>query len=225
MGRYLGRLIVAATLALAGCHKADDLADKTAPGWELKSPAPGATPVTATKKMPGFYPAGSRIKDHDALGGFGPCSNYPKDLAGREWGAKGAVSIVAFPDEPVAYFKHLGFALRVVNRTSEAVPFMACDSVLSIVREAQDADGMWREIESPPEAICGNSFHRVFLGPGQYWEFPARTYNGPTMTRLRFRLDPGDRQPAIYSNEFDGQVTPAQFGAGVAISFYSSSAL
>ena len=41
--------------------------------------------------------------------------------------------IMAFPDEPVAYFRHRGFALRVVNRTSESVPFAACDSSLSIV--------------------------------------------------------------------------------------------
>src|SRR5207244_152472 len=107
-----------AALTAAGCHKSGD-------------PSGG-------EKPPGIYPAGSRIKDPDALGGFGPCENYPKDLAGQDWGAKGAISVVAFPDEPVAYFKHPGFALRVVNRTSEAVPFTACDSALSLVCEARD---------------------------------------------------------------------------------------
>jgi len=101
-----------------------------------------------------------------------------------------------------------------VNRTAGSIPFAACDSALSIVRQAQDAGGTRREIESSAQAICGNSFHRVFLGPGQYWEFPAREYTGPTETKLRFRLDPGDGQPTIYSNEFDGLATAAQFGAG-----------
>jgi len=210
MGRSLGTLLVAVLLPLSGCHKMDNPID-TAPGWELKPPSPDAAPVTAKEKMPGIYPAGSRIKDADALGGFGPCDNYPKDLAGKDWGAKAMVSIIAFHDEPVAYFKHRGFALRVVNRTPEVVPFTACDSALSIVREAQDAGGVWREIESLPETSCGNSFHRVFLGPGQYWEFPARVYSGPMKTKLRFRLERGNGQPAIYSNEFDGQVTAAQF--------------
>jgi hypothetical protein len=164
--------------------------------------------------MPGIYPAGSRIKDPDALGGFGPCDNYPKELGEKEWGAKGAVSLIAFPDEPVAYFKYRGFALRVVNRTAEAVPFAACDSAMFIVREAQDEGGAWREIESAPQTICGNSLHRVFLGPGQYWEFPAREYAGPTKTKLRFRLDPGAGQPAIYSNEYAGQVAAAQVAGG-----------
>src|SRR5258708_6110964 len=104
-------LVVTVALAVAGCHKTEDPTN-TGLGWELKLPAPDATPVTAKKKMPGIYPAGSRIKNRDALGGFGSCNNYPKDLGGNDWGAKSVVSIVAFPDEPVAYFKHRGFAVR-----------------------------------------------------------------------------------------------------------------
>ena len=213
MGRFRATLLVAALLALGGCQKTDDSAD-TASGWLLVPSSADATPVTAKEKLPGIYPAGSRIKDREALGGFGPCSNYPKNLAGKDWGANGTVSIIAFPDEPVAYFKHSGFALRLLNRTTEPVPFAACDSALFMICEAKDADETWREIESLPQTSCGNSFHRVFLGPGQYWEFPACLYSGPTKTKLRFRLDPGNGQPAIYSNEFDGQVAAAQFGVG-----------
>jgi hypothetical protein len=194
MGRDRRAVLVVAVLTVAGCHRPGD-----PPGGE---------------KPPGIYPAGSRIKDPDVLGGFGPCENYPKDLAEWDWGTKGAISVIAFPEEPVAYFKHPGFALRVVNRTSEPVPFAACDSALSLIREARDASGVWREVESPPLEICGNSFHRVFLGPGQYWEFPARRYGGPTKTKMRFRLDPGGGQPVVYSNEFDGQVSAAQLGGG-----------
>jgi hypothetical protein len=208
---YHRALLFATLLPLAGCHKRDDPAGDAA-DWELKPPAPGAAPVTADVKMTSLYPAGSRIRDPDALGGFGRWDNYPKDLAGKEWGAAGAASLLAFPDEPVAYFKHRGFALRVVNRTGEAVPFAACDSMLTIVREARGSDGGWRAVEVPPEPICGNSFHRVFLGPGQYWEFPALEYAGPVKARVRFRLDPGGGRPAIYSNEFDGQLTAAQLG-------------
>jgi hypothetical protein len=213
MGWYRGLLLVAVALPLTGCNKGNHPAGN-APGWELKTPAPDATPVTAKEKMPGVYPAGSRIEDKKALGGFGPCDNYPKDLGGKEWGAQGAVSLLAFPDEPVAYFKHRGLALRLVNRTGEAVPFAACDSMLMLVREAQDASGAWQEVEAPPQPICGNSFHRVFLGPGEYWEFPAREYAGPTKTKLRFRLDPGAGRRAIYSNEFEGHVTGEQLGGG-----------
>jgi len=210
MARYR-RPLIGAVFVLAGCQSGDDPTDRAA-GWVLRPPAAGATPVRAKEKMRGIYPAGSRITDPEALGGFGPCDNDPKDLDGQEWGAKGAVSIVAFPGEAVAYFKYRGFALRVVNRTGEAAPFAACDSALMLVRERQDADGTWHDVEVLPESICGNSYHRVFLGPGQYWEFPAREYAGPVKARVRFRLDPGGGRPALYSNEFDGQLTAAQLG-------------
>src|SRR5262249_22515723 len=155
-----------------------------------------------------------RSRQRAAPVGRGLCETLPRDVGRGRWGADGVVSVVAFPHEPVAYFEHRGFALRVVNRTAEAVPFAACDSALSLVREARDAGGTWREIESPPETICGDGLHRVFLGPGQYWQFPAREYAGPVKTKVRFRLDPGEGRPAIYSNEFDGQIAPAQLGPG-----------
>jgi hypothetical protein len=187
MGQARQALLVALVTALGGCQWAD-----------------GPAPDGGVGNPPGIYRVGSRIDDPNALGGFGRCDNYPKDLAGQAWGAKGAVSVVAFPDEPAAYGKHRGFTVRVVNRTGEPVPFAACDSALFLVREAREAGGKWREVESRPEPICGNSFHRVFLGPGQYWEFPAREYPGPIRARVRLRLDPGGGRPAIDSNEFDG---------------------
>jgi hypothetical protein len=211
MWRYSRMLWAALVLALAGC-KGDPADD--APGWNLRPPGPDAAAVTANHKLPGQYPAGSRLKDPDARGGFSPCDNYPQDLAGRDWGENGTVALVAFPSEPVAYFKHRGFALRLINRTGEAIPFAACDSMLGLVREARDAGGEWREIETPPQPICGNSFHRMVLGPGQYWEFLAREYAGPVKARMRFRLEPGDGRPTIYSNVFDGRVTRAQIAGG-----------
>lgn len=184
--------------------------------WHLKSPAPGAKAVAANKRLPGIYPVGSRIRDDKALGGFGPCDNFPLDLGKNEWGANGAISLVAFPDEPIAYFKHQGLAVRLINRTSDIAAFSACDSCLYLVQEALDDKGRWREIEETPDAICGNSFHRVFIKANEYWEFKARTYTGSIKTKVRFRLDPGGENPGqpIFSNEFAGHVAPAQFRAG-----------
>lgn len=199
-------------LTLFGCQNGENPTEN-APAWTLKPPIAGATPVAATAMLPGTYPAGSRIKDREAFGGFGPCDNFPKNLGGKDWGAKAAVSIVAFPAESVAYVKHQGIALRVINRTDAAVPFKACDSAMYLVREALDSNGKWRPIESLPGSWCGNSYHRVILGPDQYWEFPARVYDGPLKTKLRFRLTLKDEQPAVYSNEFDGRINPAQFEA------------
>src|SRR5262249_42635297 len=97
------------------------------------------------------------------------------------------------------------------NRTGEVASFAACDSRLYLVGEAVDADGRWRAVEELPVVICGNSIHRVSLEPDQYWEFPARLYSGPIKTKIRFRLDPGDGGPSLYSNEFEGEVAGVQF--------------
>lgn len=207
-----GALSLSLALSLIGCQNGEN-AGENAPAWTLKAPIAGATPVAAVAMMPGTYPAGSRIKDREALGGFGPCDNFPKNLGGKDWGAKAAVSLVAFPAEKVAYVKQQGIALRVINRTEAAVPFKACDSAMYLVGEALDSEGKWRPIESLPHTTCGNSYHRVILGPDQFWEFPARVYDGTMKTKLRFRLTLKDGQPAIYSNEFDGRINPAQFEA------------
>jgi hypothetical protein len=138
-------------------------------GWPLRPPLADAAPVVTKIRLPAHYPAGSRIEDEGALGGFGPCDNWPFALGQNDWGTKGKVALVAFPEEKVAYFKHQGIALRVINRSDKVVAFAAFNSMMFIIREAQDETGLWREIESSPDlnAFCGNSFHRVLLGPGQ----------------------------------------------------------
>jgi hypothetical protein len=215
-------LVVAVTAGVSGLiawqllGRSTNDAPVANPGWELTPPAADAVPVTVEARLQGIYPAGSVVKDTKALGGFGPCDNWPKDLDNKTWGTKDAISLVAFPEEPVAYFKHRGIALRLINRSTKLAEFSASDSCLYIVQEALDDAGAWREIENPPWPICGNSFHRVFLKPGQYWEFKARTYSGAIKTKIRFRLDPsGEKDTAkpIYSNEFEGQVAKLQLVA------------
>jgi hypothetical protein len=183
----------------------------------------------------GKYPVESIIPDKRAPGGFSQWGNPPKDLDGQDWGQPGELSVVAFPDEPLTYLDRKGFAVRVVNRTDVVVGFSACDSQLYLVREALDRQGNWRPIELRPIEICGNSFHRVFLGKNQYWEFPALRYSGTFKTRIRFRLEQGKSQSfpwelnnteeahshtylypnrsgrVFYSNEFEGWINPSQF--------------
>jgi hypothetical protein len=125
------------------------------------------------------------------------------------------VSLIALPDEAVHFGDYLGLTVRLVNRTDNTVAFQASDSCLYLVQEAKAEVGGWRPIESLPETFCGNSYHRVFLKPNQYWEFPAPRYDGRVKVRIRLRIDPGgDRDPSrppLYSDEFDGTVDPAQF--------------
>src|SRR6267142_1222781 len=61
--------------------------------WDLNPPPSNALPVSAEKSLPAIYPVGSRIKDAEAIGGFGPCDNWPKNLNANAWGTIGAISL------------------------------------------------------------------------------------------------------------------------------------
>jgi hypothetical protein len=152
--------------------------------------------------------AGSRV-DEQATGGFAPSENVPKKIAAKTSGREGKVSLVALPAERVAFKReYRGFRLLLVNRTKSEAAFGAADSQLSIVQEAKDAQGKWRPIEVLPSRLCGNSYHRVFLPAGHYWEFASPVHSGSMKTKLRFVLL-GEKP--IYSNEFAGSIDPGQF--------------
>jgi hypothetical protein len=215
---FLGLLCLPACRpGAAGSGPDDDSSDRAGDpaAWNLRPVAADLPFLAVDRQSRGVYPVGSRVRDREAPGGFGPCANYPKDLGDHAWGDAGRVSLVAFPDEAVEFGKHRGLAVRLVNRTDQTVAFQVSDSCLYLVQEARTAGGQWRPIEFRPDPSCGNSFHRVFLKKGQYWEFPAPRYDGRVKTAIRLRLDPGgDRDPArppIYSQEFEGAVEPIQF--------------
>jgi hypothetical protein len=182
-------------------------------GWELYPASEGALPVQAEHLQYALYLVGSRMVDDKALGGFGPCDNYAWPLkADQIWGQTETVSVVVFPEEIVAFSsKERGLAVRVLNRTNQPAAFHAQDSKLTLIAQAQDEQGRWRDIEVMRNAFCGNSHHRVFLEPGHYWQHPVRQYAGTMSTRLRYRLDLGDSRPPLYSNEFEGSIHPNQF--------------
>ncbi len=164
--------------------------------------------MEAKQTMGAYCYVGSRV-DEQATGGFGPSNNMPKKIDEKAGGRKGKVSLVALPSETVPFKQqYRGFRLLLVNRTKAEAAFRAADSQLSIVQEAKDAQGKWRPIEVLPSRLCGNSYHRVFLPAGQYWEFASPVHSGSMKTKLRFVLL--EKTP-IYSNEFAGSIDPGQF--------------
>jgi hypothetical protein len=158
----------------------------------------------------GWYYAGSKVMDEKAIGGFGPCNNFPKKCPEEFPGPEGKLSLIAFPDEIIEFGRFQALPLRLVNRTGETVGFLACDSRLYIVQEALMEDGQWRALERFPETFCGNSFHRVFLESNEYWEFFAPHRHGWHQAKLRFRLEPKGEQGGgtLVSNEYEGTIEP-----------------
>jgi hypothetical protein len=152
----------------------------------------------------GWYCAGSNVIDDKALGGFGPCDNLPKKYTNGFPAPDGQVSLLAFPDEIVEREGHKLISLRLVNRSNQVVGFVACNSQLYIVQESRHF-GQWRPLEGFPQSWCGNSFHRVFLEPNEYWDFYGRRQKDEI---LRFRLERGGgigvggQGESLFSNEY-----------------------
>ena len=171
--------------------------------------------ISIDDRNEGFYPAGSKIQDKTALGGFSSSQNFPKAVDPNMNVPQSVISLIALPNEEiVSAEKHKGMKLILVNTTNEQVAFSASDSLLYIVQEALSQNGEWKMIERMPSSNCGNSKHNVFLGANEYWVFAAAQYTGDFMTRLRFRLvqqKSTTEQPPIYSNEFEGSVNQKQF--------------
>ena len=163
----------------------------------------------------GYFFAKTGTRNSPTPDDFGPSLNRAKPIPAEMPVRYSVLSLVARPDEETVFAgKYKGLKVLLVNGTNERLTFAAQDSRLDIVQEAQNEWGLWKPVEYLPSSWCGNSYHVVFLGPKEYWEFAAARYTGKFKTRLRFRLDiqKSDTETlSIYSNEFDGSINPKQF--------------
>lgn len=170
---------------------------------------PQANNFTDVKYMVrGYCFAKSQGEDSKAPGGFGPCDNEAHEVRPDSPGH--GLFLLAQPNVEADFGGTPGMRLLLVNQTNEVLAFQASDSRLSIVQEAKDQDGNWKPIEYLPSSWCGNSFHRVFLKPNYFWEFPAPRYQGSMKTKLRYTLRLADGSE-IHSNQFEGSVNSEQF--------------
>lgn len=109
-----------------------------------------------------------------------------------------------------------GFKLFVSNTTADTIKFSAQDSRLYLKLQAQNNKGEWKDIEYLPSSWCGNSYHRVELEPGAFWDFTIPKYNGEFQTKIRAELkyiynDNPRTERVVYSNVINGSINPGQF--------------
>ncbi len=170
------------------------------------------------------YTASSLYEDEKysrGYGGWAGSANIPVKMVKQDKFQTKTLSIVVDTTLRDTFAKEFyGVKCYVVNDTKEAIEFNASDSKLSMLLQAMDAQGHWKDIEYVPSSWCGNSYHTVFLPPQHYWNFAIPQYDGAIGTRLRVRLDyiepgaAGNRKTAektVYSNEFAGKINPGQF--------------
>jgi hypothetical protein len=159
----------------------------------------------------GYCYAGNAKDDPKAIGGYGGCENLPKPLKSPVISPGLYLEIVETPDVIFAE-KYTGLHVRLVNGAKKTAVIPASDSRISLVQEAQDTDGTWKEIEYLPSSGCGNSYHNVYLEPKHYWEFTAPRYSGPQKTKLRFKLTLAPDR-VLHSPAYEGGIHPQQFTA------------
>lgn len=164
-----------------------------------------------------YHVASVPLRRYAGVGGWGRSDN-PARLGQPPVAGAPALQVAVAP-KPEANALATGVSghrVTITNTSPDTVVFDAQDSRLYMNLQAQDARGRWRDIEYVPSSWCGNSYHQVFLAPGQYWQLTVPAYSGAQPTQLRVRLlrrkSAASRQPeAVYSNSFAGGVNPAQF--------------
>lgn len=161
--------------------------------------------------IPGYFYAGSNLGDSTYSNGFYESPNYPKPLAAINQDVEGADSLrlIALPDSVATFRAGIsGFKVFLINQTDRSISIDAEDSRLDIIRQVY-YKGQWRNIEYLPHSWCGNSYHKMILDAGKFWDFTAPCIVGKIPAKSRFVLLRYQQTPLI-SNTFNGSFNRGQ---------------
>lgn len=184
--------------------------------WQA-APAASA-PLNLDYMRRSFYQVASAtpLARYASLGGWYQSPNVAKPATGGRPPGQLTVQVEPSPHPGAFDAATAGHRLAITNASADTAVFDAQDSSLYLTMQAQEASGQWRDIEYIPSSFCGNSYHQVFLAPGQGWQLVVPAYQGGLRTQLRVRVlqrEANKRNKAriLYSNTFAGSVNPAQF--------------
>lgn len=165
----------------------------------------------------GYFYAYSLPKEKEAYNGWGRSRNYSKKVTKQNQFPSKQLTIMVNTAESQIYNNQWnGYTLQVANLSGKTITFEAQDSRLNIKLQAKNKKGEWQDIEYLPNSWCGNSYHKLALQSGSYWEFVIPKYSGDFKTVLRAELQylksKKNKEPLIvYSNEFEASINPGQF--------------
>lgn len=171
-------------------------------------------PVDVDFQVRGYFYASSVDAPHlDGLGGWGGSANGPSTFTTVP-GRTGLEINVDTTGVVALDSIHQGLVVTLRNHGPDTAFFPAQDSRLHMWAQALRG-GDYADIEYLPSSWCGNSYHTLYLAPGEYWSFTMPKYKGKQLTRLRLVLEyqqvlDGERLP-LYSHTFPGAVNRGQF--------------
>jgi hypothetical protein len=168
--------------------------------------------------------------DFMVRGYFIASSQGPSELNGfGGWGGSGNVSVRSAMSTDAAGLRIEVDTLRTVpmdsiyrgqrvwlrNEGPDTVFFPAQDSRLAMWTQSLRND-TFADIEYLPSSWCGNSYHTLYLAPGEEWSFVMPKYEGRKPTRLRLVVEwkehPGQEGVRrLFSTTFPGGVNKGQY--------------
>lgn len=204
-------------LAVVENHRLGYLAPDGHYVWRASPPT--SVPLNLDYMRRSFYQVASavRLPRYASLGGWAGSGNRPTRAASALLPANKLTLHVTASAVSNGFGPRIdGYRVALANTTADTIVFDAQDSSLYLTVQAQDAHGQWRDIEYTPSSWCGNSYHQVYLAPGQGWQLVVPTYAGGLQTQLRLcliRRKANDPQQSVilYSNSFSGGINAAQF--------------
>ncbi len=162
-------------------------------------------------KLRGYFYARTSQVDSTALGGFYEDRNSPKNLTPEisEYSKSNKLEVIVKPDLTTEFEKGIsGFKVFIINKSDSIKELPAQDSRLYLKRQVFYKNE-WKDIEYLPNSWCGNSYHRVFIKPNEYWDFTAPCLKGKIDAKFRFELYVNE-ELIIYSNESNGSFNKKQ---------------
>lgn len=157
----------------------------------------------------GHIYAQSSFIDTTALGGFALSSNIPKKITESLNFNENKLILKIDTTKIVSFAEEFnGYDFFIANNTSTVIKLDASDSRLAVIAEAY-VDKQWQSIEYLPSSWCGNSYHQVYLNPGEYWQFQVPKFDGKMDSKIRYKLTLG-KGDYIYSNEIVAKINRQQ---------------
>ena len=172
-------------------------------------------PVDVNYMVRGYFHASSQGPGYlEGYGGWGGSSNTPSTFVPTS--GHTAVEILVDTTSTVPLdSNYRGRSVVVRNNGPDTAFFPAQDSRLYMWTQALRTDS-FADIEYLPSSWCGNSYHTLFLAPGEEWHFVMPAYEGRKPTRMRLVLEyreafGSETERTVHSHTFPGGVNKGQF--------------
>jgi hypothetical protein len=111
-------------------------------------------------------------------------------------------------------YQHINaYRLIVGNSTKDTIKLLNIMG-LAILLQAQDEDGVWKNIEELTFPTHTNGYSIAKMAPGTYWPLKVPQFAGNFATKVRaavWYLDKNNKKQTVYSNAINASINKTQF--------------